>query len=134
MSDNIICTADTLTEAVRTHLDNYNRVVVQGIKAKAKEAIDKLVQRTKETAPKRRPKYYRAITSRKEWETAVGIEYTWYVKGSEYRLSHLLEHGHATRRKRNGKGRTAGIGFIKNASDPIIEEYIQAVEEVVTNG
>lgn len=121
---------DQLSEAIGKELENYNRVVVQGTKDEAKKAMDRLVKQTKDTAPTRRPKYKKSITSRKEWETPVGIAYTWYVKGSEYRLSHLLENGHATR---NG-GRTKAYHFIKNASDPIIDEYIQAVEEVCRNG
>ncbi len=129
MSDNIV-SVDQLSEAISEELDNYNRVVVQGTKEEAKKAMDQLVRDTKATAPTRRPKYKKSITSRKEWENALGVGYIWYVKGSEYRLSHLLENGHATR----DGGRTKAFHFIKNASDPIIDDYITAVEEVIKNG
>lgn len=121
-----------LTATISAELEKYNREVIEGTKKEAKKAMDKLVKDTKATAPVgRRKKHYRdSITSRKEWESDLGIQYTWYVKGSEYRLSHLLENGHATR---NG-GRTKATHFIKNASDPILESYVKAVEEVCKNG
>lgn len=111
-------------------LENYNKAVIDGTKQEAKKAMDQLVKDTKATAPKRRGKYKRSISSKKAWENSLGIEYVWYVKGSEYRLSHLLENGHATR---NG-GRTKAFHFIKNATDPIIANYIKAVEDICKNG
>lgn len=121
---------DQLSEEVRTTLDNYNKVVIEGTKKKAKECMDRLVKETKATAPKRRPRYVNQISSKQTRNDNFGAEYTWYVKGSEYRLSHLLENGHA---KKNG-GRVAGTNFIKNASDPILDEYVTAVEEILQNG
>ena len=132
MSD--VISVDQLSETIGKELDNYNKVVINGVKAEAKKSIDKLVKKTKETAPKKSGKYRRAISSKKEWENPVGAGYLWYVKAPHYRLSHLLEYGHATRRIRNGKARTEGTGFIKKASDPIIEDYVKAVEEVIKNG
>lgn len=123
-------TVDQLSEEIRTTLENYNKVVVDGTKQKAKESMDRLVKETKAAAPRHRPKYYKNISSEETRNDSFGAEYTWYVKGSEYRLSHLLENGHATR---NG-GRVAGTHFIKNASDPILQEYVKAVEEVIQNG
>lgn len=130
----MIVPVDDLSDAVNVTLENYNKLVIKGTKEAAKQYMDQLVKKTKETAPSRRPRYKNHITSRKEWESAVGIEYIWYVKGSEYRLSHLLENGHRTRRKRNGKARTQGTHFIQNATDLIIEDYISAVEEICENG
>ena len=94
--------------------------------------MDHLVKDTKATAPVgKRDKHYRdSIKSRKTRENDRTVEYTWYVEGPDYRLSHLLENGHALR---NG-GRVEGTHFIKNASDPILLQYIQAVEEVIKNG
>lgn len=129
MSNDVI-SVDQLSETINKELDNYNKVVIKGTKDEAKKHMAKLVKETKNTAPKKTGKYKRAITSRKEWENPLGVEYIWYVKAPHYRLSHLLEYGHATR---NG-GRTKAFHFIKNASDPIIESYIKAVERVIENG
>ena len=94
--------------------------------------MKQLVKDTKATAPVgNRQKHYRdSIKSKKTRETDQKIELTWYVDGSDYRLSHLLEKGHALR----DGGRTTGTHFIQNASDPILEDYIKAVEEVIKNG
>lgn len=123
---------DQLGEAIAKELTIYSDNVIEGIKNEAKSHVKQLVKDTKATAPVgHRSKHYRdSITSKKTMETDRSIEYTWYVKGSDYRLSHLLEKGHANR----DGGRTPGTHFIQNASDPILEDYIKAVEEVIKNG
>lgn len=123
---------DQLSEAISRELTLYNRNVIDGVKKQAKQSMDQLVKDTKATAPVgNRKKHYRdSIKSKKVSENDRSVTYQWYVAGSDYRLSHLLENGHALR---NG-GRVAGTHFIKNASDPILQAYLDAVEEVIRNG
>lgn len=123
---------DQLSNAITEELTLYSKNVIDGVKKEAKKSMSQLVKETKATAPVgNRDKHYRdSIKSKKTAESDRSVEYTWYVTGSDYRLSHLLENGHA---KRNG-GRVEGTHFIKNASDPILEKYIKAVEEVIKNG
>lgn len=121
-----------LSEAINQELTLYSKAVIDGVKKEAKKSTKKLVERTKATAPvgKRKDHYRDSIKSKKLKETDRAVTYLWYVGGSDYRLSHLLENGHALK---NG-GRTSGTHFIKKASDPIIQEYLKAVEEVIRNG
>lgn len=130
MSKNV--SIDQLGEAIAKELTLYNKTVIDGIKEQAKQSMSQLVNETKANAPVGiRKKHYRNnIASKKIEDTQNNIAYLWYVKGSDYRLSHLLENGHALR---NG-GRVEGTHFIKNATEPIIEQYIKAVEEVIKNG
>ena len=123
---------DQLSEAITEELTLYGQNVIDGIKKEAKNSMSQLVKETKATAPVgKRQKHYRdSISSKKTGENSRSVTYTWYVKGSDYRLSHLLEDGHA---KRNG-GRVEGTHFIQKATDPIIEQYLKAVEEVIKNG
>ena len=123
---------DQLGEAINTELTLYSQNVIDGIKKEAKNSMTQLVKQTKATAPVgHRQKHYRdSIKSKKTAENNRSVEYTWYVNGPDYRLSHLLEDGHALR---NG-GRVKGTHFIQNATDPIIEQYLKAVEEVIRNG
>lgn len=121
-----------LSEAISKELTLYNQNVIDGVKKQAKKSMDQLVKTTKATAPvgKRKKHYRDSIKSKKTRENDRAVEYTWYVDGPDYRLSHLLENGHALK---NG-GRVSGTHFIKNASDPILEEYLKAIEEVCKNG
>ena len=123
---------DDLGDKIARELTIYGDNVIEGIKKEAKSSMSLLVKKTKETAPvgKRRKHYRDSITSKKTSDTDRSVEYTWYVKGSDYRLSHLLEKGHALR----DGGRTEGTHFIQKATDPILEDYIRAVEEVIKNG
>ena len=123
---------DELSDAIAKELSIYGQNVIEGIKNEAKTHIKQLVKDTKATAPVgNRSKHYRdSIKSKKTMEKPRAIEFTWYVDGSDYRLSHLLEKGHALR----DGGRTEGTHFIQNASDPILEDYLKAVEEVIKNG
>lgn len=121
-----------LNEAISKELTLYSKSVIDGVKKEAKKHMDQLVKDTKATAPVgKRTKHYRdSIKSKKTEENDRSVSYTWYVEGSDYRLSHLLENGHALR----DGGRTEGTHFIKNATDPILDRYIEAVEEVIKNG
>ena len=118
-------------DAVTDLLKTYAGEVKEGIDGKAKESIKQLVKTTKATAPVgNRDKHYRDSIKSKGFHTRRTDWYIWYVDGPDYRLSHLLENGHATR---NG-GRVEGTHFIKKAADPILEDYLKAVEEVLKNG
>ena len=117
------------TQAVERELTLYAENVRDSVTKEAKEGMDRLVKKTKETAPVgHRQKHYRdSITSKKTHEDKMGATYTWYVKGSDYRLSHLLENGHALR----DGGRTEGTHFIQKASEPILAEFERKVEEAI---
>lgn len=123
---------DSLDDAIKRELTIFSKEVTENLKNEAKSHIRELVKETKKTAPVgNRQKHYRDnITSKKTREDINGASYTWYVKGSDYRLSHLLEKGHATR----GGGRVEGTHFIAKASEPIIADFEKKVEEAIKNG
>ena len=123
---------DDLNAAIKNALEDYNEKVVEGLKKQTKRATKDLVNRTIDTAPVgNRDKHYKeSISSKTLDETRYGISKLWYVKGSDYRLTHLLEDGHANR----DGGRTPGTHFLSKAVDDIIPWYLASIEEVIKNG
>ena len=123
---------DQLSHAIEQELTLYSSDVINGVKRETQKHIKRLVDETKATAPVgNRSRHYKDnISSRKIEETERSVTYQWYVKGSDYRLSHLLNNGHALR---NG-GRYEGTKFISKAEVSIIEDYEKAIEEVCKNG
>lgn len=126
---NQIIQIDELNEAISGVLEEYNAEVVVGVKKKTKQAMNDLVKNTRDTAPVgNRSKHYRDnISSKTLSENDRGITKLWYVKRSDYRLTHLINNGHALR---NG-GRYPGTNFLGKAVDAIIAWYLQEIEEVV---
>ena len=120
-----------LGAAMERELTIYSEEVNKGLREATRSSMQKLVKLTKATAPKgkRNGKYRRSITSDLKGTegTSRKVSATWYVRAPEYRLTHLLVHGHD---KKNG-GRTRANPFLKNAVDQVLPEYEQAVQEVL---
>ena len=129
---NKIVQIDELTSAIDEVLTEYKKDVVSGIKKTTKQAMNDLVKNSKATAPVgNRSKHYRdSISSKTLREDDQGLVKVWYVQGSDYRLTHLLNNGHALR---NG-GRYPGTNFLGKVVDVILPWYIQKIEEVLKNG
>lgn len=123
---------DGLAGAIQKELTLYETNVNQAIRKQTDKSMKQLVKETKGTAPVgHRKKHYRdSITSKTSKDSVYGYEKQWYVRGSDYRLSHLLNNGHALR----DGGRYPGTQFITKASVSVIKDYEKAIEEVLKNG
>jgi hypothetical protein len=120
-----------LGDAIKKELTIYSSSVTEKINNVARAAVEKLVQLTKQTAPKgkRKSKKFANSITYKETVKDRGNEYTWYVKAPNHRLTHLLVHGHATK----DGGRTKADPFLSNALDEVLPEFEHQVEEAVKN-
>jgi len=123
---------DELNTAIKNALDQYNEDVVRSLKKTTTRAMKDLVANTKANAPVgQRDKHYRdSITSKTISESRYGIAKLWYVKGSDYRLSHLLNNGHAFR----DGSRYPGTNFIGKVVDRLIPWYLDTIEKLLRNG
>lgn len=119
-----------LEKVIDKELTIYCDEVTEKVKKISDDVMKDLVKNTKKDANKRTGTYAKAITSKRTKETKRSRENTWYVKDPEYRKSHLLEKGHATR---NG-GRTRAFPFISKNEQIAVKDYENKVEEAIKNG
>ena len=130
--------AGELGSAMEQALELYNQDVQDGIIRVTEGNMKELVKKTKATAPvgRRHGQFKKNITADYQELRRVKklrgrtIRATWYVKAPDYRLTHLLVHGHATK----DGGRTRANPFLQNALDSVLPKYEKEVEEVLKNG
>ena len=119
---------DQLAVALQEQLTIYRKEVTEGVNDAGREAMKKLIKLTKDNAPVgERGKFKKAIAMKEEDAGHGSKRFIWHVRAPEYRLTHLLAHGHLTRDGR----RTKADPFLKNAVDLVLPEYEQAVEEAI---
>lgn len=120
---------DGLSDAISDELGLYTKEIVTGIKKETSESMKKLVKETKAQKYKGgRGRYKRAISSKVTKDTPNFSEETWYVKSPHYRLTHLLEDGHA----KQGGGRTVAYGTLSKAMAQIEPDYLKRIEAIIS--
>lgn len=128
---NKVVPIEKLADAVQEELLFYHKSVNEKIRESAKKVMRQMVKETKAQRFKQDTGAYRkAISSRPTTRTPSELVMTWYVKAPHYRLSHLLEFGHATR----SGGRTIAYGFIGKAEKKAVKQFQKEVEEAIKNG
>ena len=134
MADN-----NDLSTQLNERLTIYNEQINEQLREVTRDSMKKLVKETKATAPRgrRNGRYrkhitadYKSLKSSPRGLKGQDVSATWYVRAPEYRLTHLLVYGHATK---NG-GRTSANPFLHNAREKVVQEYEQKVQEVLSNG
>lgn len=117
-----------LGAAISQELTMYHAEVLDKVDQLSNDAVKKLVKLTKASAPVgHRGRYKKNIAGKRLYRKYYGSAYAWYVKAPDYRLTHLLVHGHATK----DGGRTKADPFLKNALDVVLPEYEDAVKEAI---
>lgn len=122
---------EALSDAITQDLMLYSDRVMVAVQAAGEKAVKDLVEKTKATAPVgHRKKFRRSITYSVKNKNRRNTTYVWHVKAPDYRLTHLLAKGHATK---NG-GRTRPDPFLKNAVAEVLPQFEKDVEEAIKNG
>ena len=121
---------DKLAAQIARELKMFSGEVVDKVNASSERVGKAAVKRLKQTSPKDSGDY------RKSWtmttEKAVGQPHNRIVhaRAPHYRLTHLLEHGHA---KVNG-GRVDPRPHIRPAEEEVIKQFVAEIEEAIERG
>lgn len=119
-----------LSDALQEQLATYHQDLVERLDEAGEAAMKKMVKLTKASAPVLTGSFKRNIAYKKVTEDwTKPSKFVWHVKAPDYRIAHLVVHGHDT-----GHGRVAGNDFLANAKDSVLPEYERAVEEAIRNG
>lgn len=134
MSDRRRIHVGELGAALEQELTIYAGAVEDALREVTTRNMQDLVKKTKATAPKgrRKGRFKKSITADYTGTKGKGrkVSATWYVRAPEYRLTHLLVHGHELPQG----GRSKGNPFLQNALDEVLPNYEREVEEVLRNG
>lgn len=95
----------------------------------ANEAAENVKRHIKSSGIKGTGKYRRSIKARTIKDSPLSKKSVVYAAKPEYRLTHLLEHGHA---KLNG-GRTRAFAHWAPAEAKAIEDFVSELREAIEN-
>ena len=114
---------DQLAAEIAKGLAEYSQDVVEKVNVSSEKVGKAAVKRLKQTSPKRYGNYAKSWAMKTE--KAIGQPYTRIIhaKAPHYRLTHLLEYGHAKR----GGGRVEGKPHIRPAEEMVIREFMAEV-------
>ena len=121
---------DQLAAEIAKGLADYSQDVVEKVDVSSEAVGKAAVKRLKETSPKRYGKYAKSWTMTTEKAIGQPDLRIIHAKAPHYRLTHLLEHGHAKR----GGGRVEGKPHIRPAEEMVIQEFVAEVEEAIKRG
>lgn len=130
-----LISVDNLSGELMDMLTEYDRTVSDKVYKAGHKAIKELERRSIDTAPiglRRKPgdHFRESIASKSERERVGYSTHTWYVKAPNYRLTHLIVHGH----KLPNGGRTRPNPFLESALRLVLKKYESDVEKAVKHG
>jgi len=121
---------DQLANEIAKGLSEYSQEVVEKVNISSERVGKAAVKRLKETSPKDSGDYAKSWAMKTEPEIGQPHKKIIHVKAPHYRLTHLLEHGHA----KVGGGRVEGKPHIRPAEEQVIRDFTAEVEEAIRNG
>lgn len=125
------CSIDEFAAALGIELQEYSDKVTEEEK-KAVDVVSKEVNDTiKEhiTFKQHSGDYVKAFRLKTTEDTALSKKKTWYVKAPQYRLTHLLEKGHAL----EGGGRAKAFPHIEYGQELAEKRMMELSEEGIEN-
>ncbi len=117
---------DELADAIMEGLNDYYEEVNDGVKKEIQSAAEYCRDEIKAKAPVLTGDYKKGWKVRKQYESTTTLRLAVHNQ-PEYRLAHLLEHGHAKR----GGGRVSGKPHIAPAVKKTEKKLDKRVEVVI---
>lgn len=120
---------DKLSIAISEVLEEYSDEVTE----KVKKVIDNVAKETNQVIKnhisfkERTGEYIKHFKIKKAYEDKFNKRVIWHVASPEYRLSHLLEYGHA---KKNG-GRTRAFPHIRYGEEFAKQNLEKEIKEAI---
>lgn len=121
---------DQLAAEIAKELSKYSQEVVEKVNISSEKVGKAAVKQLRQTSPKKTGKYAKSWTMSTEKEIGQPHKRIIHAKAPHYRLTHLLEHGHA----KVGGGRVEGKPHIRPAEEMVIREFMAEVEEAIERG
>jgi len=121
---------DQLAAEIAKGLAEYSQEVVEKVNISSEKIGKEAVKQLRQTSPKKTGKYAKSWTMTTEKAIGQPDLRIIHAKAPHYRLTHLLEHGHAKR----GGGRVEGKPHIRPAEEMVIKEFVAEVEEAIKRG
>ena len=121
---------DQLAAEIARGLAEYSQDVVEKVNVSSEKVGKAAVKQLRQTSPKKTGKYAKSWTMSTEKEIGQPHKRIIHAKAPHYRLTHLLEYGHAKR----GGGRVEGKPHIRPAEEKVIQEFVSEVEEAIERG
>lgn len=119
---------DELASTINQWLTDYSEEVTDVAKEVVDEISEGAMKETKSHITWKDKKYSNSFALKTSYEDKRNKRNTWYVKSPHYRLTHLLEFGHATReggRTREFPHVRYGDEFVKNNFERMMREKIE---------
>ena len=121
---------DQLAAEIAKGLAEYSQDVVEKVNVSSEKVGKAAVKQLKQTSPKKTGEYAKSWAMKTEKEIGQPHRRIIHAKAPHYRLTHLLEHGHA----KVGGGRVEGRPHIRPAEEEVIREFTREVEEAIKRG
>lgn len=124
------CKIEDMAEAVMTNLYQYSDDVTKQVKTSVDVVAKEVNEEIKAHVTfKGTGKYVKAFRLKKTFENSQEKRVTWYVNVPHYRLTHLLENGHAIKQG----GRARAFPHIKYGEELAQRRMEELAREAVEN-
>lgn len=120
---------DGLADLISEYMDNYSQDVTDGVKKAVDTVAVEVNQEIKNHITFKQPtgKYVKAFRIKTVFEDRYNKRNTWHVANPHYRLTHLLENGHALRQG----GRSEAYPHIKYGEELAQKRMEELAKEAI---